>query len=1314
MANAEYINIPAYGAGSWKSPVATATDLPSNGNTIGDVRVVQDTGIIYEWNGSTWIETAGPGAAVSSLNGLTGGITISAGANILVSTLPGTITITSTAASGTVTSVGLTDSTGLFNVTGSPITGSGTLTLASLQTQSQKTFLAAPSTSSGTPTFRTILASDIPILNQNTSGTASNITATTNSTLLTLPLLALPYSQLSGPPPTWNQNTTGTASNITATSNSTLTTLPSLTIPYSQLSGAPPTWNQNTTGTAANITATSNSTLTSLPSLILPGTQVSGDISGKASNITATTNSTLTSLPSLMLPYSQLSGTIPTWNQDTTGTASNITATTNSTITTLTSLALPYSQLSGVVPTWNQDTTGQAANITATSNSTLTTLSALSLPATQVTGLPTWADQALDNLTSPTALNVDLLPGSAGTQNIGNSGNAFANGYFTSAVDINTGGMILQCQIIFHGLRDYSLSMNDPGSDFRITSVEGLLIQSTNSGITLDPGAGNNVMINEGNLDVNTGSIINLATPVNPTDAANKSYIDTITTLLNLSLPASQVTDITATALTGYVVGVNSPLLATDTILGAFEKVQGQINSLGSAEVTAVTATTPLFSSGGSTPNITIQQATASQNGYLSSADWNTFDAKQNALTFGNLTDGVSDGITITGGTGAVIGAGVNITQQVATSSQNGYLASADWMTFNAKQPAGAYITALTGDVVATGPGSVASTIQTNVVSNSKLAQMPANTIKGNNTGSTANATDLTGTQVTALLSNFTGDSGSGGTAGIVPAPAAGTKAAGDFLSANGSWAYVDQSKPIYQAFTQIGQTPFTAGVGAKFENVVVYTGIDGFKQYAAVVAGGSIATLIIYDVTNPTAPFVCSSVVLAGAYNVAVSQISGAIYAFVPSSGGSTLYIRNITNPYSIGATSSLLISGSPGSLYGCVYANGYVYIATQSKGLTVVDVGGGLAGGTITAPVQSYQEGGTTNKTAGIAIFGNYVYTTNYQTTFPATVRYLKTWQLTGAGTLAVPYLANTYTIPGGPTPTSTKPSGVSISQSGLTAFVTDGNQDIVDIIDITVPTSPNYLTYITPSYSLVTNTLEEVSNAVSVNGNYLYVPSGANATNGGCIDLFDITNLSAPFKVRSVYTGVPNAVFGCLALSGGYIFAADYQTNSTYNTLDVFTQASLSPTFGIPVTSGLQVQQLTANTALIANGSQQLASSTTTATELSYVHGVTSSIQTQINALVSGGGISRSVSSVSTTTSAGSTAKTDYVYLVSGTTTITLPTAASNSNLYTIKNVGSGTVTIATASSQTIDGSLTATIPVKGTSLDLISDGSNWNVV
>lgn len=105
------------------------------------------------------------------------------------------------------------------------------------------------------------------------------------------------------------------------------------------------------------------------------------------------------------------------------------------------------------------------------------------------------------------------------------------------------------------------------------------------------------------------------------------------------------------------------------------------------------------------------------------------------------------------------------------------------------------------------------------------------------------------------------------------------------------------------------------------------------------------------------------------------------------------------------------------------------------------------------------------------------------------------------------------------------------------------------------------------------------------------------------------------------------------------------------------------------------------------------------------------------TQFNGIIgsaSSSAISRSILSISSPTTLAAVAHTDYVYLVSGTTTVTMPTAVGNTNLYTIKNVDSSlTTTINTTSSQTIDGSLTITLPVPNTSLDLISDGSNWRI-
>lgn len=94
--------------------------------------------------------------------------------------------------------------------------------------------------------------------------------------------------------------------------------------------------------------------------------------------------------------------------------------------------------------------------------------------------------------------------------------------------------------------------------------------------------------------------------------------------------------------------------------------------------------------------------------------------------------------------------------------------------------------------------------------------------------------------------------------------------------------------------------------------------------------------------------------------------------------------------------------------------------------------------------------------------------------------------------------------------------------------------------------------------------------------------------------------------------------------------------------------------------------------------------------------------------------GSGINRSISSISTNTSAGAASSTDYTYLVSGTTTLTLPTAVGNTNRYIVTNVGSNTVTVGTTSAQTINGASTVTLPVTTTSYDFVSDNANWHIV
>ena len=135
---------------------------------------------------------------------------------------------------GTVTSVGLS-LPAIFTVSGSPVTTTGTLT-AVLASQTANYFFAAPNGSAGAPTFRAIVAADVPTLNQNTTGTASNVTgivavANGGTGTATPSLVAGTNVSITG---TW-PNQTINSSNPGGTVTSVAATVPS----FLSISGSP-------------------------------------------------------------------------------------------------------------------------------------------------------------------------------------------------------------------------------------------------------------------------------------------------------------------------------------------------------------------------------------------------------------------------------------------------------------------------------------------------------------------------------------------------------------------------------------------------------------------------------------------------------------------------------------------------------------------------------------------------------------------------------------------------------------------------------------------------------------------------------------------------------------------------------------------------------------------------------------------------------------------------------------------------------------------------------------------------------------------
>ena len=144
-----------------------------------------------------------------------------------------------------------------------------------------------------------------------------------------------------------------------------------------------------------------------------------------------------------------------------------------------------------------------------------------------------------------------------------------------------------------------------------------------------------------------------------------KATTDTLTNK-SISGTTNTFTNIPNSGLTNSAITING----TSTSLGG---------SITVGSVTSVTGTSPVVSSGGATPAISMPAATTSANGYLTSTDWTTFNNKGS----GTVT-------SVTGTAPVVSSGGVTpaISMAAATTSVDGYLTSTDWNTFNGKQAA--------------------------------------------------------------------------------------------------------------------------------------------------------------------------------------------------------------------------------------------------------------------------------------------------------------------------------------------------------------------------------------------------------------------------------------------------------------------------------------------------------------------------------------------------------------------------------------------------------------------------------------------------
>lgn len=185
-----------------------------------------------------------------------------------------------------------------------------------------------------------------------------------------------------------------------------------------------------------------------------------------------------------------------------------------------------------------------------------------------------------------------------------------------------------------------------------------------------------------------------LGTNLTSWSGLNQALDSASTTVAGLMSAADKTTlnSLNTNALTGL--SVNTPLVTTggkaptismpqatssqDGYLKASDWVLFNSKGSGNGTVTSVTAAAPVASTGGTTPVISMPAASASTSGYLTATDWNTFNNK--ASSSGSVSQvSATAPIVSSGGTAPVL------SMPAASSSVDGYLRATDWVLFNSK-----------------------------------------------------------------------------------------------------------------------------------------------------------------------------------------------------------------------------------------------------------------------------------------------------------------------------------------------------------------------------------------------------------------------------------------------------------------------------------------------------------------------------------------------------------------------------------------------------------------------------------------------------
>jgi hypothetical protein len=569
--------------------------------------------------------------------------------------------------------------------------------------------------------------SALTIKGNNTGGTANAADLTVAQVNAILPVFT---SSLNGLVPasgggttnflradgTWAVAGTGTVTSVSVvTANgvsgtvATATTTPAITLVLGAIT--PSSVAASGTVSGSNFSGSSSGTNTGDQTITLTGDVTGSGTGSFATTLAATTNATITTLSALSLPGSQVTGNIS-------GNAANVTGTVAIANggTGQTTKQAAFDALSPL------GTAGDTLFFNGAVNTNLA-IGSTGEVLTVVGGEPAWAAPAV----SPGSIALTdnhILVGNASNlaADVPMSGDAsiVASGAFTLANTAVTAGSYGNASDVATFTVDSKGRLTAAGTA-SITAPAGALTGTTLNS-TVVTSSLTSLGIQTQALNMGSNLINGVSTPIASTDAANKGYVDAAVNGLTWKGPVQSyaVANVPLTGSTPLIIDGHT-VQNGDLLLLAGQSTASQDGEYSAA----VTGGTYVLTANG-LPNA-VGDAWLVLDGTVYANSAFVATAVVPAATFtefaGPTAYTFSPPLALAGNT-------VSITQ--SNTSTNGYLSATDWNTFNNKQPAGSYITALTGDGSAAGPGSSAftlATVNSNVGSFGSSTAIPSFTV---------------------------------------------------------------------------------------------------------------------------------------------------------------------------------------------------------------------------------------------------------------------------------------------------------------------------------------------------------------------------------------------------------------------------------------------------------------------------------------------------------------------------------------------------------------------------------------------------------